>query len=161
MTGIRESNEQFQRSMHQFMRTVRTLTPEQFAEAMNGWSARDVVAHLIGWNRACIDIADAVHREEAPAALIDPGEDFSEVNARFVRQYDATDMTELLRELELSYQELARHLYTVDEQDWARETAIPGWDDTITLESVVRDLSGDYAAHMQEIASWRQSRGTD
>ena len=40
MASIRETNEQFQRNVHQLMRTVRTLSDEQFTEPMDGCGAR-------------------------------------------------------------------------------------------------------------------------
>jgi hypothetical protein len=153
---IQEYNEQLQRSVHQFMRTVRTLSDEQFLQPMNGWSPRDVVAHLLGWNWVSIDIADAIRRGEAPQALIDPGEDFSKANAAFVRQYDSTGMIDLLRQLELSYQAMASHLYTVDVEDWTRTVAVPGMDTPVTIEWYVRELTEDYENHRQEIEKWRQ-----
>jgi hypothetical protein len=156
MTVIRESNEQLQRSVHQFIRTIRALSGEQFLQPMSGWSPRDVVAHLIGWNRGSIDVVDAICRGETPEVFIDAGEDFSKVNAAFVHQYDSTDMIELLREMELSYQELARHLYTVELEDWTREVTVPVWDNPMTIEQYIQAVSKDYDNHRQEIEVWRQ-----
>ena len=48
--------EQLQRNVHSFIRTVRTLSTEQFLTKMNGWAPRDVTAHLIGWNRARLTV---------------------------------------------------------------------------------------------------------
>lgn len=159
--AIQEYNEQLQSSLHQFMRAIRTLSEEQFVQPMNGWAPRDVVAHLIGWNRAYVGIVDAIRRGEMPEALVDPGEDFSKANAGFVRQYDSTDMIQLLREMELSYQELASHLYTVDVEDWARGFVVPGAAEPITVEECIRDLIVDYDNHRQEIEAWRRSLPTD
>ena len=117
----------------------------------------DVVAHLIGWNRAFIDVADDMRRGAAPAVLIDPGENFSKANAVFVRQYDATAMIELLRELELSYQEFARYLYTVDAESWSRPVNVPGRTNAVSIEWYVRELIDDYENHRQEIEEWRQA----
>ena len=154
---FQEHNEHFQRNMHQFMRTIRTLSDEQFLQPINGWSPRDVVAHLIGWNRAFIDVADDMRRGAAPAVLIDPGENFSKANAVFVRQYDATAMIELLRELELSYQEFARCLYTVDAESWSWPVNVPGRTNAVSIEWYVRELIDDYENHRQEIEEWRQA----
>lgn len=158
MAIIREANEQLQRNVHQFMRTVRALSDDQFTEPMDGWSPRDVTAHLIGWNRASIDSANAFERGELPPVLADPGEDFADVNAAFVEKHDSADMNGLLRELELSYQELARHLYTIDEAAWTRPVRAPRWDASVTLESYIHEVSDDYAHHAQELMSWLKAR---
>ena len=89
--------------------------------------------------------------------FVDPGEDFANANAAFVEEYESTDMNELLRELELSYQELARHLYTIDEAAWTWPVRIPAWDATVTLESNVCELGDDYVHHERELASWLQA----
>lgn len=157
MMVIQEHNEQLQRNMHQFMRTIRTLSQEQFVQPINDWSPRDIVAHLIGWNRAGITLADTLRQGEMPEILIDPGEDFSKANAAFVRQYDSTDMVELLRELELSYQELASFLYTVPVEDWAREFDLPGAEEAITIEGCLQDIISDYDNHRYEIEAWQQA----
>ena len=155
---MRETIEQLQRSMHEYMRSVRTLSDAQFLQAMNGWSPRDVTAHLIGWNRAGIETADAMSVGEVPSVLVDPGEDFADVNAAFVQRYDSADMNALLRELELSYQELARHLYTIDASGWTRPVQVPGWSRPVTLQWNFEELAKDYVHHRQEIEEWLRSR---
>lgn len=157
MTAIRVQNEHLQRNLHQFMRAIRALSDEQFTQSMDGWSPRDVVAHLIGWNRASIGIADAIRKGETPQILVDPGEDFSKVNAAFVREYASTDMVEMLRELELSYQELARHLYTLDPQDWTREVPVPGWKNPTSVQENIHAIALDYEEHRQAIERWAQT----
>ena len=161
MTVIRQQNEQLQANIHYFMRTVRSLSPDEFTQSMKGWSPRDVVAHLIGWNRAAIDITESIRSEQSPQILIDPGEDFCDVNAAFVRQYNSKDMIELLRELELSYQELARHMYTVDVSEWTVEVAVPGWDQPITIDENIQAISGDYVELAREIEAWHAARAPE
>ena len=157
MTAIRQESEQLQANMHQFMRTIRALSPEQFRQSMNGWAPRDVVAHLIGWNRTAIEISGSILNDETPEALVDPGEDFCDVNAAFVKQYASTDMIELLRELELSYQELARYLYTIGEADWTHEVAVPGWDNPVSVAENIQAIAVDFADHAHEIEEWQRT----
>ena len=147
--------EQFQRNLHAYARTIRTLSPEQFLSKMDGWSPRDMTAHLIGWNRAYVRSTDALRRGELPEVLIDPGEDFSKVNAGFVAEYDSTDAQHLLRELELSFQELARHYYTLDPADWTTDFGVRFGSNLITIDKWIGFLIEDYDNHRRQIEAWR------
>jgi hypothetical protein len=150
--------EQLQRNVHSFIRTIRTLSAEQFLTKMNGWAPRDVTAHLIGWNRATLEGVDAIRRGELPASLVDPGEDFSKINASFVAQYDSTDAQQLLRELELSFQELARHCYTLDLADWTTDFGVLlDGGASLTVDKWVGALSEDFYNHRREIEAWRNT----
>ena len=149
--------EQLQRNLHAYIRTVRTLSTEQFLTKMNGWAPRDVTAHLIGWNRAYVQSTDAIRRGELPEVLVDPGQDFSRVNAGFVAQYDSTDPQQLLRELELSFQELARHYYTLDLSDWTTDFGVRYGAEAITVDKWLRYLIEDYDNHRREIEAWRDA----
>ena len=153
---IQEYNERLQRNTHQFIRTIRALSEDQFLQPMNGWSPRDVTAHLIGWNQAAVGITDDIRQGKTPEILIDLGEDFCEVNATFVHEYDSTDMVQLLRELELSYQQLARHLYTMDVEDWTREVTVPGWGNPLTIQTFMQTLTDLPVHYQQEIETWRE-----
>ncbi len=67
---------------------------------------------------------------------------------------DATDPQQLLRELELSFQELARHAYTLPLADWTADFGVRFEGGAITVEQWLHDLSDDYAAHGREIDAW-------
>ncbi len=154
--------EQLQRNVHSFIRTVRTLSTEQFLTKMNGWRHGDVTAHLIGWTRATLDGTDAIRRGEMPAALVDPGEDCCKINAVFVAQYDSTDPQQLLRELELSFQELARKCYTLDLADWTTDFGVQlGGGAPLTIDKFVTFLSDDYDNHRREIEAWRETAAAE
>ena len=93
----------------------------------------------------------------ACAALVDPGEDCCKINAVFVAQYDSTDPQQLLRELELSFQELARKCYTLDLADWTTDFGVQLDGAPLTVDKFVTFLSDDYDNHRREIEAWRKS----
>ncbi len=41
-------------SVDDFARCIGSLNEELFLKKFNGWSPRDILAHLIGWNRYII-----------------------------------------------------------------------------------------------------------
>ena len=149
--------EQFQRNIHAYIRTIRTLSADQFLAKIDDWSPRDVTAHLIGWNRATIQGLDAIRRGELPAALLDPGDDCCKINAIFVSQYDSTDPQQLLRELELSFQELARHAYALALSDWTADFGVRLGDISLTINKWLGFVSDDYVNHRSQIEAWREA----
>ena len=76
-----------------------SLSEEGFLTRANGWSPRDIVAHLIGWNRYVIEGSRQIRRGELPFYDVDPGEDYSTVNAALVREYPSQDKQALITTL--------------------------------------------------------------
>ena len=46
-----EQLEQFDKAYGNFVDVVNSLSAEAFLRSLGGWTPRDIVAHLIGWNR--------------------------------------------------------------------------------------------------------------
>ncbi len=74
-----------------FCECIISLPEALFLSPMSGWSPRDVVAHLIGWNRQMIDASAAILRGETPAYYADAPNDYRNINAGFVNQYASHD----------------------------------------------------------------------
>lgn len=148
-----------QRNLHQYSRLIQSLPAGLFTTRLDAaWTPRDVTAHLIGWNQATLEALPAIRRGELPVSLADPGDNFSRINAAFLAQYPATDRQQILRELELSFQALARGLYGVPPDDWAHDFGVRFDDDVITVEGMVDALTVDYADHYQQVESWAAGR---
>lgn len=54
----------FDQSIEDFVHCVASLKEELFLKKLNHWSPRDVVAHLIGWNRYIIEGSNQIRRGE-------------------------------------------------------------------------------------------------
>lgn len=141
-------------SVDEFAKTIASLGAERFLEKLDGWSPRDVVAHLIGWNRQVIEGADQIKRAELPSYDIDPGEDYSKVNAELIRLYPSKDAQELLEELRLSADELAGYLRSLDPEDWSRDFGVRHAGSAVTIAGTVDELIADYHHHRRQIENW-------
>jgi hypothetical protein len=100
----------FSRSVADFASSVRGLDVGSFLRPTPRWSARDVVAHLIGWNRYVIEGSRQLQKGELPFYDIDSGDNYSKVNAHLIREYPSEDASVLLDELQASADELAEFL---------------------------------------------------
>ena len=138
--------------------SVASLNQDQFLEKLNGWSSRDIVAHLIGWNRAIIQGSQQILNAELPFYDVDSGENYSKVNAEFVRNYSSTNLQEILKELLGSARELSEFLQTLSQKDWSHDFGVKNKGLTITIQSTVDDLIEDYAHHTDQIEKWKKAR---
>ena len=72
------------RSVKAFSQCVASLDEQRFLQKLNGWTPRDIVAHLVGWNRYVVKGGRQILRGELPFYDIDPGDNYSKVNAVLV-----------------------------------------------------------------------------
>ncbi len=121
---------------------------------MDGWSPRDVTAHLIGWNLHTIKGVRQLRRGETPFYLIDPGNDFCKVNAVLVREYDSKDKKNLIVQLNAFAEKLKEFLIAVDPADWETDFNVEYKGKPVTIKNTVDALISDYIAHRQQIERW-------
>jgi hypothetical protein len=139
----------------EFVACARALPDDVFLRRFGAWAPRDVVAHLIGWNRLTLQAIAQIRRGEAPAYLDDTPNDFANVNARSVRTYAATDRDALLAELERTAAELQTALAALAPEDWMRDFgAHDSIEGTVYIQRQVDPLAEDYRGHAGEIARW-------
>ncbi len=144
------------RSVEELAAAVASLDEKLFVERLNGWSSRDIVAHLVGWNRFIIEGSRQITRGELPSYDVDPGENYSKVNARLIREYPTTDRHELLEELRTSARELGRFLETLDADTWQRDFGVRHQDSIVTIRNTVEELIDDYDHHLHQIDEWTE-----
>ena len=147
-------------AIERFGQAVESLPDESFLREVDGRSPRDVVAHLIGWNRYTIEGEGELQRGELPSYLVDPGEDFGKVNAESMRRYASRDKGELLGQLRASTRELDQFLRALSPAEWGDNHGVTWRDHPVTTGWLVRALVHDYNEHRREIENWpRQAAG--
>lgn len=141
-----------------FARCVHSLDEELFLETLGRWSPRDIVAHLIGWNRYIIEGIKQIKKGELPFYDINPGENYSNVNAVLVREYASRDRQDLLDELEASARDLMQFLQSLDPDEWDRDYGVRHRGSNITIQNTVEEFIADYVHHKKQIVEWAKSR---
>ena len=139
------------RSVEDFIRAVCALEDRSFTSMINRWSVRDIVAHLVGWNRYIIEGSEQIMTGELPWYDVDPGENYSKINAVVIRQYPSVNRTELVDELRASAAELMDFLRSVDAGDWDRYFGVRHGEETLTIRGTIDDLIADYVHHRRQI----------
>ena len=145
---------QLDQAVSNFKTCIRDLPESKLLQPINGWTPRDVIAHLIGWNRRTITGCRQIKTGELPSYFSDAENDFSNVNAESLDLYIRTDRGLLLDELEDSSQALQNYLLFLDSTDWQTDFGAHYRDSTITIENTVADLIKDYDNHREEIQAW-------
>jgi uncharacterized protein (TIGR03083 family) len=158
MNGIESQKAELDDAVESFAQLVAALEDETFLGPLGRWSARDVVAHLIGWNRYTTQGAKQIVRGELPFYDVDPGEDYANVNRQHVRDYPSRVRDELLPELRASARELSEVLSRLDPDTWSRDYGVRHKGQTVTIRSTVSDLIVDYGHHAEQIRALVTSR---
>ncbi|MFH1186427.1 MAG: DinB family protein [Chloroflexota bacterium] len=144
--------QQFDAAYESFVALLGSLSPEQFLRHDGGWAPRDIVAHLIGWNRNIRTGCEQILSGSAPFYHADGPNDYRTINAEFVAHYSSTDREALLRELAESRRSLKAFLEGVDEQDWSLDSGPQHYrGGPATVGRCVESITADYLEHAKEI----------
>ena len=138
-----------------FSELIDSLSDEQFLSPMNGWAARDVVAHLIGWNSLMIEAALSILAGTPPSYYDDAANDYSNINATFTEKYASRSKQELLAELQSSLEKLEKFIHSLPAEELtANHGLMHHSGDPATIADIIDALAGDYQDHAREIEEW-------
>ena len=143
--------EQLERCVEAFADSVAALDERVFFRNVTGWTARDIVAHLIGWNRHIVRGAKQILCGDLPFYDVDPGHDYSNVNAALIRECGDTNRSALLQSLAASAGELTAFLRAIDPGEWDRDFGVRHAGEMLTVKSTVDDLVADYDHHRGQL----------
>ena len=135
---------------------IHKIPPESCLVSMGEWSPRDILAHLIGWNRYTITACRKIRMGELPSKLAGNESDYSIVDPESVKLYDTTDCEMLLDEIETSYQSLENFLLFMKPEDWDKDFGVRAGEESVTIENVVRALIKNYEFHYKQLDAWEE-----
>ena len=118
------------------------------------WGMKDLLAHLIGWDYANLEAAQAVLAERLPAFYAHYDKDWRKYNALLVGKYRKDNWGEQILLVKNSRQDLLSHLSTVSAPDFVRYTGVRfhGW--RVTIERLLRAETSDEEKHYEQIAAF-------
>ncbi len=145
-------------AVERFEASVGPLERHSFLAKLNGWSPRDILAHLIGWNYQVIEGSRQIQLGELPFYDIDPGENYSKVNEALVRRFRSTDRQVLIQELHSSARDLQKYLESLEPEAWAKDFGVRHGGSTVTIRDTIEELIEDYNHHRRQIEDWGQTK---
>jgi hypothetical protein len=143
-----------------FLKVVQSVPDDLYLSPINGWSTRDVVAHLVGWNRNMIEAGKEILRGGKPSYYPDAPNDYKNINGAFVSLYSSRDKTFLLNELAVSLSELEAFVHGLDPSERTADYGVVHYrGGPATIARLIDSLAGDYQYHRNEIQEWLNSKG--
>jgi hypothetical protein len=154
------SNQNTTHSLNQtyqdFAKLILSLSDEQFLSSMNGWSPRDVVAHLIGWNGLMIESSLSILAGKPPFYYDDAPNDYSHINAIFTAKHSSRSKQELLAELKSSMEKFETFISTLPTEELMADHGVVHYGGSpATVSRIINSLAGDYQYHTRQIMEWR------
>ncbi|HUI89894.1 MAG TPA: ClbS/DfsB family four-helix bundle protein [Anaerolineales bacterium] len=132
-----------------------SLSDAQFLTPMHGWSPRDVVAHLIGWNGLMIDSSLSILAGKAPSYYQDSKNDYSNVNAEFTKKFSSRSKPELLAQLKSSIEKLEAFVLALSPEELRADHGVAHYSGVpATIEKIINSLASDYQYHTDQIIEW-------
>lgn len=152
-----EGLQQLDKAYSAFVEAVRSLSSRTLLRSLGDWTPRDIVAHLIGWNRNIRIGCQQIRSGLSPFYHKDGPNDYREINANSIARYNSTDRSALLKELANSKDELVAYVKGLDSQDWDKDYGPQHYrGGPATIERWIKSLTGDYINHTEEIGDGRQ-----
>jgi len=143
-----------------FAKLILSLPDEQFLAPMNGWTPRDVVAHLIGWNGLMIEASQSILAGRPPSYYADTKNDYSHINAGFTKKYASPSKQELLAELKSSMEKFEAFISTLPKKELTAEHGVVHYSGLpATVGKIMNSLAGDYQYHTRQISEWLIKKG--
>jgi len=132
---------------------VQVVPESAFLAPLCGWSARDIVAHLIGWNRHMIVASGSILRGETPAYYADTPHGYRHLNAAHAAAYPSLSKIDLLCELEASMNEFQTFVRSLPATEIENSHGVRHYSGRpATIGGIIRSLTQDYRDHMHEIS---------
>jgi hypothetical protein len=129
-----------------------TVPPEAAGTVFLGeWSAKDMVAHLIGWDYANIEAVQAILDGQLPAFYAHHDHDWRSYNAELVRRYRLEDYDALLQAARESNQALCDRMLTVPAAEFERDHDVRFRGYKVTIARLLAAESDDEQIHAQQL----------
>jgi hypothetical protein len=139
-----------------------SLSPAQQDEVFLGaWSVKDLLAHLVGWDFANLEAAQAILAGKVPAFYAHYNRDWKTFNARLVAEHRKDDFALLLASVEDSHQVLIDFLETIPAEEFDRDRGVRFRRYKVTIARLLQAEAKDEAEHhtqIQKLASHGRRR---
>lgn len=138
-----------------FVNLIGSLSEGTFLSSMNGWAPRDVAAHLVGWNLHMIEASSSILAGRKPDYYEDTPNDYSNMNARFTKEYSSRSKEELLQQLKSTMEKFEAFVLTLPPAELAADHGVRHYTGSpATVNRIIASLAGDYLYHTLQIREW-------
>src|SRR5262245_36662842 len=127
--------------------------------AAGDWSVKDVIAHLMSFDRWFVHASEAHLRGELPPLDGTEGMSFEERNQFFYRQAQHRPLDEVLAESRQIFQRLLEVMGAHSEEFLTRPQHFEGVPEPVLIWKLLEgDVYGHYRDHMRSIRAWLEQK---
>lgn len=142
-----------------FTELILSLSDDKFLSPMNGWSPRDVAAHLVGWNGLMIESSLSILAGKPPPYYDDAPNDYSNINSGFTKKHSSRSKQELLAELESSMEKFEAFISSLPVEELTADHGVVHYSgNPATVTRIINSLAGDYKYHTRQIMEWQEHK---
>ncbi len=142
-------------SRQDILDAVRGLSREKQKEVFLGeWSVKEILAHLIGWDRTYVAAVQDLLAEELPSFYSAYDADWVGYNRNLVNEYKRDNWTELLEAVEQSHQELIDFLKTLPGEEFDKDRGVRYNSAPVTIARLLKAEAKDEREHYRQIKEW-------
>lgn len=138
--------------------TLAKLTPEQMLEAgvVGYWSVKDVIAHLVFWNR--YPVTELEHALAGKPFAFDHSA-LDEHNARAVAAYANRSLEETLADFEATFQQVVQAIEALPDAAFEPDSELERRLDDTIAGAFGNNTWEQYHEHGEQIRAWIHNRG--
>lgn len=117
------------------------------------WSIKDLLAHLIGWDRTTLRAVKSVLKGQLPSFYKYHDRDWQTYNAMLVKKHKKDSVDELLAEARASQAALLKFLQTVPPEQFNKDFGVRFRGYRVTIQRLLEADIEDDQIHRQQIAN--------
>ncbi len=138
-----------------------SLPAEKQDEVFLGiWSAKDLLAHLVGWDFTNMEAAKELLAGKVPSFYSYYDRDWKVYNARLVAEYQRDDYADLLSSVEDSHKKLIDFLETIPAEEFDKDRGVRFKRYKVTIARLLQAEADDEKVHHSQIKGFRHREVT-
>jgi hypothetical protein len=142
------------------LHVAHTLPPARRGEVFLGeWSAKELLAHLVGWDYTNIAATKSILSGELPEFYSHHDRDWASYNAFLVERHKTEDYAELLHSVEASHRALVDLLGTVPADEFEKDRGLRYKRYKVTIARLLQAEAEDEEEHYRQIKAFAESGG--
>jgi hypothetical protein len=126
-------------------------TDSQEVPFVGVWTAKDLLAHLIGWDYANLQAAEEILQGQVPSFYEHQDRDWATFNALLIDRYGREEMDEVLRSLRDSHEKLLEYMKDLPPEEFWADRGVRHKGYRVIIGRLMRVEWEDEKEHLEQI----------
>ena len=127
---------------------------EQDQVFLGVWSIKDLLAHLIGWDKTTLRAVKSVLKRQLPSFYKYHDRDWQTYNAMLVKKHKKDSLDELLAEARASQANLLEYLQTIPPEKFNKDFGVRFRGYKVTIQRLLEADTEDDQIHLKQITDF-------